>query len=51
LIEALKATDPLSTILFLKIHVRLKGSHLMRNSGRYPLCGRGDINVYTVFAE
>ena len=23
----------------------------MRNSGRYPLCGRGDINVYAVFAE
>ena len=23
----------------------------MRNSGRYPLCGRGDINVYTIFAE
>jgi Eco57I restriction-modification methylase len=26
-------------------------SHFLRNSGRYPLCGRGDINVYTVFAE
>ncbi|OQB99432.1 MAG: hypothetical protein BWX80_03702 [Candidatus Hydrogenedentes bacterium ADurb.Bin101] len=26
-------------------------SHFMRNSGKYPLCGRGDINVYTVFAE
>ena len=26
-------------------------SHLVRNSGRYPLCGRGDINTYTVFAE
>jgi hypothetical protein len=26
-------------------------SHLLRNSGRFPLCGRGDINVYTVFAE
>jgi hypothetical protein len=26
-------------------------SHLMRNSGRYPLCGRGDINTYSVFAE
>ena len=23
----------------------------MRSTGRYPLCGRGDINVYTVFAE
>ena len=26
-------------------------SHFMRNSGRYPLCGRGDINTYAVFAE
>jgi hypothetical protein len=26
-------------------------SHFVRNSGRYPLCGRGDINTYTVFAE
>ena len=26
-------------------------SHLMRNSGRYPLCARGDINSYAVFAE
>lgn len=26
-------------------------SQLMRNSGRYPLCGRGDINLYAVFAE
>jgi hypothetical protein len=26
-------------------------SHLLRSSGLFPLCGRGDINVYTVFAE
>jgi len=26
-------------------------SHLLRNTGRYPLCGRGDINTYAVFAE
>jgi hypothetical protein len=26
-------------------------SHLVRNSGRYPLCGRGDVNTYSVFAE
>jgi len=24
---------------------------LVRNSGRYPLCGRGDTNTYAVFAE
>ena len=27
------------------------GSHFVRNSGRYPLCGRGDVNTYTIFAE
>ena len=26
-------------------------SHFLRNSSRYPLCGRGDINLYAVFAE
>lgn len=26
-------------------------SHFLRNSGRYPLSGRGDINTYAVFAE
>src|SRR5207237_492962 len=26
-------------------------SHFMRSSGRYPLCGRGDINTYAIFAE
>lgn len=26
-------------------------SHFLRNSGRYPLCGRGDVNLYAVFAE
>jgi N-6 DNA Methylase len=26
-------------------------SHLLRDSGRFPLCGRGDVNTYSVFAE
>jgi hypothetical protein len=26
-------------------------SHLVRLSGRYPLCGQGDINTYAIFAE
>lgn len=26
-------------------------SHLARNSGRYPLCGKGDVNTYALFAE
>jgi hypothetical protein len=26
-------------------------SHLLRDSGRFPLCGRGDVNTYAIFAE
>ncbi len=26
-------------------------SHFARQSGRYPLCGRGDLNTYALFAE
>jgi hypothetical protein len=26
-------------------------SHFIRQSGRYPLCGKGDVNTYAVFAE
>lgn len=26
-------------------------SHALRQSGRYPLCGKGDVNTYTLFAE
>jgi hypothetical protein len=26
-------------------------SHFLRNSGRYPLCGVGDVSTYAVFAE
>lgn len=26
-------------------------SHFVRASGRYPLCGKGDINTYALFAE
>jgi hypothetical protein len=26
-------------------------SHLVRDSRRYPLCGRGDVNTYALFAE
>ena len=26
-------------------------SHLVLDSGRYPLCGRGDVNTYSIFAE
>lgn len=26
-------------------------SHLVRDTGRYPLCGRGDVNTYSIFSE
>ena len=26
-------------------------SHFVRQSGRYPLCGQGDVNTYALFAE
>ncbi len=52
LIEVLKTSDPDLYRSFLNDSRKAEGeSHFMRNSGRYPLCGRGDINVYTVFAE
>lgn len=52
LIEELKAGDPALYEKFLDDSRKAEGeSHLIRNSHRYPLCGRGDINVYAVFAE
>lgn len=52
MIDALKEDDPRLYQSFLDDSRKAEGeSHLIRNSGRYPLCGRGDINVYTIFAE
>ena len=52
LIESLKTEDPALYQQFLNDSRLAEGeSHLMRNSGRYPLCGRGDINTYAIFAE
>src|SRR5256885_14169424 len=52
LIDALKASDPTLYQQFLDDSRKAEGeSHLLRNSGCYPLCGRGDINLYAVFAE
>lgn len=51
-IAALEKSDPL---IFQKWLADLRKaealSHYLRNSGIYPLCGQGDINLYTVFAE
>ncbi len=52
LIAALIASEPALHRQFKDDLRRAEGeSHFLRNSGRYPLCGRGDINVYTVFTE
>lgn len=51
-IAALKDTNPALLAEFQDATRRAEGeSHLLRSSGRYPLCGRGDINTYAVFAE
>ncbi len=52
LIAALQDDNPALYYSFLQDVRKAEGeSHLLRSSGRFPLCGRGDINVYTVFAE
>lgn len=52
LIEDLKAAEPDLHRQFLADARKSEGeSHIMRHSGMYPLCGRGDVNLYAVFAE
>ena len=52
LIKALQQDDPNLYQAFLDERRRAEGSsHFLRNSGRYPLTGRGDVNTYAVFAE
>lgn len=52
MIKELEHTDPELSREFKKDKRQAEGeSHFVRKSGRYPLCGRGDINTYTVFAE
>jgi hypothetical protein len=52
LIKELPTTNPALYAAFAAEKRRAEGiSHFLRNSGRYPLTGRGDINTYSVFAE
>lgn len=52
LIDDLTTNDPLLHQAFLDDKRRAEGeSHFARSSGRYPLCGRGDVNTYALFAE
>ena len=52
MIAGLAESDPALYQAFLDDRRKAEGeSHLVRSSGRYPLCGRGDVNTYTIFAE
>lgn len=52
MIAALEREDPSLYAAWLQALREADGeSHLVRHSGRYPLCGRGDINTYSIFAE
>jgi hypothetical protein len=57
LIEGLGADDahPGDRALLAEFHEARRQaegeSHFVRLSGRYPLCGQGDINTYSIFAE
>ena len=51
-IAALPATDPALWRQWRSATRIAQGQgHFMRESGRYPLCGRGDVNTYALFAE
>jgi len=52
LIAALKTEDNKLYNEFMDDRRAAEGeSHLVRDSERYPLCGRGDVNTYAIFAE
>ncbi len=51
-IQALALSDAALYAAFLEAKREQDGwSHFVRNSGHYPLCGRGRINTYAIFAE
>ncbi|AEI64558.1 Eco57I restriction-modification methylase domain-containing protein [Corallococcus macrosporus] len=52
LIAALPFTDPVLWDEWCTASRVAEGqSHFIRQSGRYPLCGKGDVNTYAIFAE
>lgn len=52
LIAALPATNPdLWQEWCTASRIAQGQSHFTRDSGRYPLCGKGDVNTYALFAE
>ncbi|GHO88176.1 Eco57I restriction-modification methylase domain-containing protein [Dictyobacter formicarum] len=52
MIKNLQTEDPELYTAFMEDQRKATGeSHIVRDSGHYPLCGRGDVNTYTIFAE
>ncbi|MFC1912166.1 Eco57I restriction-modification methylase domain-containing protein [Chloroflexota bacterium] len=52
MIANLEQEDPALCLAFLEDRRKAEGeSQLVRNTGVFPLCGRGDVNTYAVFAE
>ncbi len=52
MIATLEQEDPRLYAAFLDARRQAEAeSAFLRGSGRYPLCGRGDVNTFTVFAE
>ncbi|MBZ5505144.1 MAG: N-6 DNA methylase [Acidobacteriia bacterium] len=52
IIQRLKDEDPALWTAWCEALRQSDGeAALVRSSGRYPLCGRGDINTYAIFAE
>jgi hypothetical protein len=52
LIAVLPGTDPALWNAWCAASREAEGqSHFVRQSGRYPLCGKGDVNTYSIFAE
>ena len=52
LIAALPVTNPRLWKKWISATRIAQGlSHFVRQSGRYPLCGKGDVNTYALFAE
>ncbi len=52
MIATLQYDDPATYNAFMEDQRQATGeSHIVHDSGRYPLCGRGDVNTYSIFAE
>ncbi|RJR31103.1 MAG: hypothetical protein C4576_32215 [Desulfobacteraceae bacterium] len=52
MIAKLRETNPNLYLAFQEALRRADGeSCLVRDTGKYPLCGRGDVNTYSIFAE